>query len=132
MINLGGLFKLEGFEKIVVKSVVRGRKETKPMVKLQSGGRSNYRQLCINGAAMEAAGFKFGDKVDLYSNGSSFALEKSISGMYNIRRLNAQSSSGCIGSSALCREISIRANDASEFNATAMSGILFFEPVKEE
>lgn len=132
MINLGGLFKLEGFEKIVVKNGTRGKRETKPMVKLQSGGRNNYRQLCINGAAMEAAGFKFGDKVDLYSNGSSFALEKSSSGLYNIRRLNAQSNSGCIGSTALCREISIRANNASEFNATAMSGILFFEPVKEE
>lgn len=132
MINLGGLFKLEGFEKIVVKGNPRGKRETKPMVKLLSGGRENYRYLNINSAAMEAAGFKFGDKVDLYSNGSNFALEKSSSGMYNIRRQNSQSNSGVIGSTALCREVSIRANNAKEFNATAMSGILFFEPVKEE
>lgn len=128
-----GLFRLEGFEKIVVKPSARGgsKKCTEPMVKIVSGGK-NVRYLSINGAAMSAAGFKPGDRLDLYANGKTFAFEKSPAGLYTVRKQGAKSDTGIIGSQNLCREVAVRAKNAKEFNATAMAGILFFEAIDSE
>lgn len=130
--NCNGLFRLDGFEKIVVQTNGRGKNAIKePMVKVSSGGK-NVRYLTLNSSAMKESGFKHGDRLDLYANGKTFALEKSTVGLYTIRMQNSKSNVGVIGSQNLCREVVVRAGGAREFNAKAMAGILFFEPVEEK
>lgn len=134
MYDLGGKFKLEGFDKIVVpQGRGCGGRSNKPMVTIR---RPNgvARHLDINAAAMEAAGFKDGDKVDLYAKGTTFILEKSFAGVYRLRCPNKKGNvnTGRIGSVNLCTVISSRCNGASKFNATAVNGMLFFEPAGEE
>lgn len=119
---------LDGFEKICA---VRGKGCTEKLVSIKGSGKyASY--LRISTAALEEAGITYKDKVDLYCSNGTFALKKSIAGMYSIKRESNTFSR--INSTAMCREIRIRAGETTDFTAwgIAEAGVLFFKAKENE
>ena len=121
---------LDGFNKIEVGIKKDGNGEK--IVRIRKYGNGSLYP-SISTAAMEAAGFKQHDKVDLYGKAGTFALKKSATGMYKLNR-NGGNVASRISSTAMCREIKSLSNFAEVFDAWGIpdAGILFFKVRKED